>query len=163
LKPSKFQKHFILEFLISLFGDISPIKKDKWWQVLDGYLTYIRRPLVPIRHIKYCKSFQFLSCLSWKGLIQIPLWIDGMVPNPNFCTMMIFLPIAYYGLICFFLKYSKSKLKPKKNVPWIQWAIMSSQTSHLDNQADENFSFYLYMLHTCFKCMTFVCKKYMNL
>jgi hypothetical protein len=62
---------------------------------------------------------------------QIQLWIDGMVPNPIFCRMMIFLPIAYNGLICFFLKYSKSKLKPKQNVPWIQWAILSSQTSHL--------------------------------
>ncbi len=113
-------------------------------------MPYTRRPLVPIRHIKYCKRFQFLSWQNFKlGLVQIPLWIDGMVPNPNFCTiMMIFLPIAYYGLICFFLTYSKSKLKPKINVPWIEWVIMSSQTSHLTSGWMNFFHFiYICFIH----------------
>jgi hypothetical protein len=82
-----------------------------------------------------------------------------MVPNPNFCTLMIFLPIAYYGLICFFLKYSNPKLKAKKNCAMNSMGYNVITNFPFDDWVDENFSFYLYMLHTCFKGMTFVCKK----
>jgi hypothetical protein len=82
-----------------------------------------------------------------------------MVPNPNFCAMMIFLPIAYYGLICFFLKYSKSKFKTQKKCAMNSMNYNIITNFPFDDQVDEKFSFYVYILHTCFKCMTFVCEK----
>jgi hypothetical protein len=58
-----------------------------------------------------------------------------------------------------FLTYSKSKLKPKKNCAMNSMGCNVITNFPFDNRVNENFSFYIYVLHTCFKCMTFVCKK----